>query len=304
MVQKQTTADWADLPVIVAVARHGTLRRAARALGVSHSTVLRRLDAAEATLGSRLFVRRPDGQLELTASGQDVFDTSEQLEELIAGMERRIHGRDLELAGPLHVTMPATLLPVLWPDLAAFCDRYPRIDLVATGGFTYVDLAYREADVALRIVDEPSPELVGRKLATVAVGIYGSTRYLASKPARTPLARHDFIGWSEGASSVAFARWMREHLPAVRIRARISADSQLEAAVSAGVGLAMLPCALGDVHPDWRRVKSVRDLTGPLWLLSHKDLRATARVRAFRDYLADVVVAKRDLIEGRRPVID
>src|SRR5688572_831394 len=119
MVQKSTTCDWADLPVIVAVARAGTLRGAARALGVSHSTVLRRLEAAERALGTELFVRRPGGRHDLTPSGQDAFDTAEHLEELIGGMERRILGRDLELAGPVQVTMPSTMLPALWPDLAA-----------------------------------------------------------------------------------------------------------------------------------------------------------------------------------------
>src|SRR5262245_10356663 len=144
MVQKQTRCDWADLPVVAAVARSGTLRGAARAIGVSHSTVLRRLTAAEVALGSALFVRRPDGLHELTPSGQDVFDTAEHLEELVTGMERRVQGRDLQLAGALHVTMPAMFLPVLWPDLATFADRYPQVDLSVTAGFVYADLAQRE----------------------------------------------------------------------------------------------------------------------------------------------------------------
>src|ERR1043165_4517620 len=134
MVQKQTISDWADLPVVLAVARAGTLRGAAKLLGVSHSTVLRRLEGAEESLGTELFVRRPDGRHELTPAGQDAFDTSEQLEELVAGMERRIRGRDLELAGSVRVTMLGTFLPVMWPDLVADSDRYPQIDLAVTGG--------------------------------------------------------------------------------------------------------------------------------------------------------------------------
>src|SRR5215510_8147494 len=111
MVQKQTTAsvapivDWADLPVVLAVARSGTLRAAAKALRVSHSTVLRRLDAVEASLGARVFDRGPTGRYVLTPAGEDAFQTAQHLEEQVQVMERRIHGRDLELAGPLHVTM-------------------------------------------------------------------------------------------------------------------------------------------------------------------------------------------------------
>ena len=299
MVQKSTTCDWADLPVIVAVARTGTLRGAARALGVSHSTVLRRIEAATLALGTELFVRRPNGRHDLTPSGQDAFDTAEQLEELVAGMERRIQGRDLELAGPVQVTMPATMLPSLWPDLAAFSDRYPQIELGMTGALAYADLAHREADIAVRLVDQPSPELVGRKLATLAVGIYGSTAYLASRPPRARLDEHAFIGWT--LPSMAFSRWIHDHVPAARIRCRIASDAQLEAAVSAGVGVSLLPCMLGDSHPDWRRLKLVRELATPLWILTHRDLRTTVRMRAFRDDLAAVLIAKRDLIEGRRP---
>jgi DNA-binding transcriptional LysR family regulator len=300
MVQKQTTCDWADLPVIMAVARAGTLRAAARALGVSHSTVLRRLEAAEAALGTALFTRRPDGRHDLTPSGQDAFDTAEQLEELVGGMERRIGGRDLELAGPLHVTMPATMLPSLWPDLAAFADRYPRIELAVSGGFGIADLAHREADVALRIIGEPAPELVGRKLATVAVGIYGSNAYLATLRPRARLDEHAFIGWS--LPNMVFARWIAGNVPAAQIRCRVSSDAQLEAAVSAGVGVSLMPCMLGDSHADWRRVRLVDEIAAPLWILTHRDLRATVRMRAFRDYLAEAVLARRALIEGRRPV--
>src|SRR5690349_3871746 len=126
MVQKQTGCDWADLPIFLAVARHGALRTAARALAISHSTVLRRLDAVEASLGAKLFERRASGRLELTPAGQDALETSQQVEELVAVMERRIQGRDLDLAGPLLVTMPAALVPVLARDLAGFCDRYPK----------------------------------------------------------------------------------------------------------------------------------------------------------------------------------
>lgn len=300
MVRKQTTTNWGDLPVVAAVARAGSLRGAARALGVSHSTVLRRLEAAEAALGAALFVRRPDGEHELTASGQDAFDTAEQLEELVTGMERRVQGRDLELAGPVHVTMPATLLTALWPDLAALSDRYPKIDLTVTGGFAYADLAHREADIALRLTDEPSPELVGRKLATAACGIYGSRKYLETLSRRRRLDEHSFIGWSQ--PSLTFSRWISEHVPTARIRCRISSDTQLEAAVEAGVGVSLMLCALGDSHPDWKRIKLVPEIAVPLWILTHRDLRATVRMRACRDYISDVMIAKRDLVEGRRPV--
>jgi DNA-binding transcriptional LysR family regulator len=300
MVQKQTACDWADLPVVLAVARSGTLRAAAKSLRVSHSTVLRRLEAIEANLGTRVFERTPNGRYGLTPAGHDAFETAQHLEEQVQVMERRIHGRDLELAGPLHVTMPSALLPVLGRDVAAFCDAYPKIDLSLSAGFGFVDLAHREADVALRITPTPSPELVGRRLVDVPVGIYGSVAYLEARPPRAPLERYEFIGWDAALSHVVFASWMRERVPRARIRCRVTQDWQLKEAVDADLGLALLPCALGDSQRRWRRVRLLRELAAPLWLLTHRDLRATARMRACRDFLAEAVLAKRDLFEGRQ----
>jgi DNA-binding transcriptional LysR family regulator len=309
MVHKQTavsrpvaTVDWSDLPVLLAVERHGTLRAAAKALRVSHSTVLRRLAAVEASLGARLFDRDPAGRYEPTAAGQDAFDTARQLEELVQVMERRIQGRDLELRGPLHVTMPAAFMPVFATDLARFCDTYPNIELSVAAGLGMADLAYREADIALRITPAPSPDLVGRRLATVAVGVYGSTDYLAGHPARTPLDKHVFIGWHASMAHTVFARWIATHVPRARIRCRLAQDWQAKEAIDAGWGLALAPCALGDSQPHWRRVRLARDLATPLWILTHRDLRATARMRTCRDFLAEAVAAKRDLIEGRKAI--
>jgi DNA-binding transcriptional LysR family regulator len=95
---------------------------------------------------------------------------------------------------------------------------------------------------------------------------------------------------------------MQLHVPRARIRCRITQDWQIKEAIDADLGLTLSPCALGDLQPGWRRVKLVRDMAAPLWLLSHRDLRATARMRACREFLAEAVLAKRDLIEGRRPV--
>ncbi len=302
MVQKQTTCDWADIPVLLAVTRRGTLRAAAKALGVSHSTVLRRLDAIEASLGARLFERSSEGRYELTPAGQDAFDAAQQVEELVQAMERRIQGRDVELSGRLHVTMPAPFLPVLSRDLAAFSREYPAIELTIAAGQSFVDLAHRESDVALRVTTNPSPELVGRRLVDVAVGIYASTRYLEDRGLDSALSKHDFIGWDAPLSETVFARWMTEHVPSAKIRCRLSQDWQMKEAIDADLGAGLVACVLGDSQPSWRRIKLLREVRAPLWLLTHKDLRATARMRVCREFLAGAVLAKRDLIEGRRPV--
>jgi DNA-binding transcriptional LysR family regulator len=295
---KTDQMSWDDLRIALSLAREGSIRSAARALGVSHSTVLRRLRELEAVTGVRLFERKLDGY-EATAAGQDVFDTASDVEDVVLGLERRVAGRDLRLSGPVRVTLPDPFVPLFFPVFRDFGRAHPGIELTLAAGTGYSDLAHRAADVALRITAEPPPELVGRRLATVAVGVYGSNEYLRGR-ALKELEALDWIGF-EADSSMAFAQWMRARVPNARIAMRVSANWTLREAVDAGAGVTLLPCALGDLQPGWRRVALIRELSAPLWILSHRDLRTTARVRVLRDFVADAVVRQRSLIEGRKP---
>lgn len=295
---KTDQLSWDDLRIALSIAREGSIRSAARALGVSHSTVLRRLRVLEATTGVRLFERKQDGY-EATAAGQDVFDTACEVEDVVLNLERRVAGRDLRLSGAVRVTLPDPFVPLFLPVFRDFAQAYPGIELTLAAGTGYSDLAHRAADIAIRIAADPAPDLFGRRMATAAVGVYGSSEYLARRK-RKDLEALDWIGW-EPDSTMAFAQWMRQRVPNARIALRVSANWTLPEAVDAGAGVALVPCALGDLRPGWRRVALVREVTAPLWILTHKDLRTTARVRVVRDFLAEAVTRHRSLIEGRKP---
>jgi DNA-binding transcriptional LysR family regulator len=297
MVQKQTTLAWDDLRVALHVARAGSMRKAARTLGVSHSTVLRRIAELEQAARARLFERKEEGY-ELTSAGQDAVDTARELEDVVTALERRVDGLDLRLEGPIRVTLPDPLLPALLPYVKTFGEVYPDIEVTLAVGVGYLDLAQREADVAVRIAAEPPPELVGRRAALVGSAVYGSERYLAGRPTKD-LARLDWVGWQAG-STMAFSRWMSEHVPKARVAVRVDSSWALRDAVDAELGVALLPCPLGDAKPTWRRLRVLPELRVPLWVLTHRDLRATARVRALRDFLFEAITRERTLYEGRK----
>ena len=288
--------DWADLRTALFLARGGSVRNAARTLGVSHSTVLRRVEALEKSAGVRLFEKKPDGY-ELTPAGQDVFETAGELEEIVTGLERRVHGRDLRLAGSVRVTLPDPMLPAMAPIFRDIARTYPDIDVTLAVGTAYVDLAHREADIAIRTAAEPPPDLVGRRLVDAGVGIYGAKTYLRGKKTGD-LAALDWIGWEKG-SQMAFAKWTEKNVPQERVAVRITHGGALRDMVDSGVGVAILPCALGEVQRGWARVRLLVDAAAPLWILTHRDLRTTARVRAVRDFLADAIVARRAIFAGK-----
>jgi DNA-binding transcriptional LysR family regulator len=292
---------WDDLRTALALARAGSVRRAAREMGVSHSTILRRLHALEEAAGVRLFEQRPEGY-EVTPAGQDVFDTACELEEMVIGLHRRVAGQDLRLSGAVRVTLPDPMAPLLVPILRDFSRAHPGIDVTILLGTAFVDMAHREADIAIRIAADPPPDLIGHRVCMAGVGIYGSKSYLDAHSKTGSVRRLealDWVGWAP-ESQMYFARWTRDNVPDERVVLRVSAGWGLREAVDAGVGVAILPCALGELRPDWKRVKLLPEAAAPLWVLTHRDLRTTARVRVLRDFLVEALRARRGEIEGRR----
>jgi DNA-binding transcriptional LysR family regulator len=282
--------DWNDLRLVLTVARSGSLRGAAEALGIDHSTAYRRLQGIEAELGLSLF-ERSGGHYRATETGDRVALAAERIEAETLALERDITGRDTRLSGRLRLTASETLAYRVLPQLLAeFHRRHPgiRVELIIDN--RQLDLARREADVALRATRPRELTLYGRKIADIEWTIYGSGRYLESRGAPGSLgdcAGHDFIGWDEGADTAA-AHWLVEAVPETAIVFRSSSLINQLGAAAAGMGLAVLPCYLADAEPAVHRVPPpIAPLTRELWLISHQDLRQTARIRAFFDFIAE-----------------
>ena len=282
--------DWNDLRLVLTVARSGSLRGAAEALGVDHSTAYRRLQAIEAELGLSLF-ERAGGHYRATETGERVTLAAERIEAETLALERDITGRDVRLSGRLRLTASETLAYRVLPRLLAeFHRRHPgiRVELIIDN--RQLDLARREADVALRATRPGEPTLFGRKIADIEWTIYGSASYLETRGTPGSLADcvgHDFIGWDEGADTAA-ARWLAEVVPETAIVFRSSSLINQLGAAAAGMGLAVLPCYLADTEPAVHRIlPPIAPLTRELWLITHQDLRQTARVRAFFDFIAE-----------------
>ena len=290
---------WDDLRFVLAVAREGTLSGAARRLGVRHSTVFRRLGAIERKLGARLFDRFRDGYV-ATPAGESAAELAARLAEDVLSLERRLTGQDLRPAGTVRVATTDTVAALLMPHIAALRSLQPEILVELVVSNTMANLTHREADIAVRPTADPPEVLVGRRVAAIAHAVYGSRQYLAGRRGKDRNA-HAWIGLDDALAGTVIGRWMSDNVPAAQIVCQVDALSTLRDAVCASMGLAVLPCYVGDATAGLMRFdKTLTEVRSALWLLTHSDIRRTARVRTVMDFLAAALLRERPLLEGRQ----
>jgi len=292
--------EWDDLRIVLAIFREGTLSGAARRLGVTHSTVFRRLGAIEEQIATRLFERFRDGYVP-TPAGETAAEAAARLEDEVLTLERRLSGQDLKPSGVVRITTTDTLGTILMRHLPTMRAVHPEIQFEVAISNAMANLTRREAEIAIRPTPEPPEILVGRRVADIAHAIYGSRAYFSRYEDKDLLA-HDWIALDDALASTVIGRWIHENMRAAHITCRVDALPALREAALAGLGLALLPCYLGDPASGLRRFtpKTLAEPRSALWLLTHEDLRRTARIRVTLDFLAKAFASERALFEGRR----
>lgn len=291
---------WDDFRIVRAIAETRSLSGAAAALGVNHSTVFRRLAQVEQQLGSRLF-ERSRARYEPTPCGEEMARLAQRMAEDIVNFERKVTGHDLRPSGELRVTTNDTLLVNLLTEiLAGFHAVYPEIVIDVLVANEALNLSKRDADIALRATDRPPESLVGRRLCGIAWAVYASASMAgtAFDPARDA---RDFpwVGLSENLAGLKASKWLRDRVGEERMVYRLNTVLGLAEAAAAGIGLALLPCFIGDVTRGLVRLAMLDPpLETGLWLLTHSDLRQAARVRAFMDFTSTEIIKRRAQLEG------
>ena len=296
---------WDEFRLVQAIADRGALAPAAAHLGINPSTAFRRLAAVEAQLGARLFERHRTGYVP-TPAGEAMAAAAARMEEEVARFDREVADRSQTPSGLLRVTAAATLVTdLLMPMLGRFRTRYPKVQIELVTSEEALNLSRRDADVALRATRDPPPNLVGRRLATIAWAVYGPAQGPAQEPAQGDVdgGDADWVSPSEAVAGGLFARFVAARAGPERIALRLNTVQGLCEAILEGVGIGPLPCYRGDRLASLRRLSGPEpELAGSLWLLTHPDLRHAARVRAFMDHVAAEVVKLRPALEGLRGV--
>jgi DNA-binding transcriptional LysR family regulator len=294
---------WDDLRHFLAFARAGSMQAAAKTLGVNLSTVQRRIAELEQRLGRRL-VERHLGSYRLTELGQQLQPAAEKVDAAVAAFERQLAASDKELSGTIRVTCGSILAERLRRSslIDDFQERYPSLWVELVVSDRFLDLSKGEADVAIRAGEPQDEALVGRKIAEAPWAVYASRAYVErhGRPDRVEdIQHHLVVGCGDPIAHYPGARWLRSIAPKATVAARSDNWPGLVLAVKSGAGLAVLLAFQGDNEHELVRVIDEIGLVTPYYLLMHRDMQHTPRVRAFVDFMTSEVRSFRALVMNK-----
>ncbi|MBE0486877.1 LysR family transcriptional regulator [Marinobacter sp.] len=298
--------DWDYLRYIRALAIGGTLAKAGELLGVHQTTVLRRLDQMEESLGVQFFERNRDG-LKLTPVGELVYREAQKLAIDVENLERKLVGDDAAPVGKVRVAAEDAMMnELLSPILAELVHEYPDIELEVLTDNDVANLSHREADLTLRPENKPQATLEGERIAAVESAVYGSARYCRRNRGMDIENRPEACTWiipDESFSHLATGRWYRKHLKNVTSVIRCNSLQSMVALSKSGAGLAVLPCYLGEAAKELRRLSDPLDGESvDLWLHVNQDTQQMARVRIVMEFLVERLKSLASAIEISGPL--
>ena len=298
--------DWNDLRYFIAVARHGSTLAAGRNLGVSQTTVARRIAALEQALGFPLFDKRQAGYA-LTPAGEQLLHKAGKVEESALAFSEAAAAHSRDLSGTVKITTEeiyaVTLLAPLLPELRQL---HPEIVIDLDTSQAIRDLGAGEADISLRSTSETSQPagVVGRRLCVDDWTLYCSKEYAARHGAPRTLDEikgHPIIGGGGGNLWVHYQAWLKALGLEDQVAMHHATSGGLLSGVRSGFGIAVLPCVVGDSDPDLHRCIAPRAEHGRvLWLFTHDRVRQTPRVRAVIDFLYDRLSRHVRQLEAKR----
>ncbi|MFC2969781.1 LysR family transcriptional regulator [Acidimangrovimonas pyrenivorans] len=290
---RSVTFDWNRVRAFLVTAEEGSLSAAARALGLAQPTLGRQVDALEQELGVALFERVGRG-LRLTPAGHELVAHARAMGDAAGRLSLAAAGQSEAIAGEVSIsTSDAYAAMLLPPILQRLHAAEPRIRIEVIAANDPADLLRREADIAIRNFRPEEPDLIARKLREAGARLYGTPDYLDSLgPLREPadLGRASFIGIEGAGMLMARLNQFGLGLTEAHFPFRCASYPAMWALVKQGLGLGILDDRLGDADPAVRRaLPEFVPVTFPVWLVAHRDIHRSRRLRVVFDFLAEAL---------------
>ncbi|MGB1237296.1 MAG: LysR family transcriptional regulator [Pseudomonadales bacterium] len=290
--------NWDDLKYYLAVARARGLSEAARSLGVSPSTVSRRIQELELAIGSELFYRRQDGYV-LSEAGLNLLPAAEQAESSLLWLERGAATAHSEAAGVVRIAAPELLGQYLIiPKLVSLLDRYPKIQLEVVTDVRPDNLSKREADIVIRLNRPLQGDYTVQRIGSLKQGLYSSVAYLQGIPLseREDIANYRLIGWDSKLAYLPLAQLFKQFTNAPQPSIKTGSFNAQLMAVKSGLGIAALPkftASLFDLNPVFVQQCS---LDSTIWLVRQTDSRQLKRVDLVANYIKQIIEESQSIL--------
>lgn len=294
--------NWDIYRYLIAVSEEGSAIAAAQRLGVNGSTVLRRITAYEKQRGIRLFDRLQSGYAP-TAECKAILDAAHSIRRSAEEIERSLKGDDHSIDGRLKVTTTDTLAETILPKIFAnFNKRHPGIHLDLAVTNDRLSLTSQDADIAIRVSNDPPQHLIGLRVAPVNFAVYGSKTNDA-EPTSARSAKdwnsYRWIGIGDAIAGSPAQAWMTENIKASSVTVTADTFPSILACTAALEATALLPCFLGDRASHLQRLSDpFKNLRTNLWILTHPDLQKSAKVKLFTRFAAQELRAVKSLFSG------
>jgi transcriptional regulator, LysR family len=244
--------NWDDARFFLAVARCGTLRKAASQLHVDQATVGRRLSAFEDALGSKLFIRTPKS-FALSPLGEEMLADVMKMENAVQAINRKAASGDESLNGNVRIATTDTLAEAfVMPALQDLRERYPAITVTLLTALNIADISYHGADLAIRGARPDDDELIIKRLATIEMGLYASQHYLArhGMPVRGEQLRgHDLLMFPRELVPRHWNNFCGEAMHEPNVVLQCNSQLLLRSATRSGLGIGLLSAFFGGQRP-------------------------------------------------------
>jgi DNA-binding transcriptional LysR family regulator len=283
----------ADLNVVLALVRAGTLAAAGERLGVDASTVFRTLQKVERGLGRTLFERSRSGYA-ATDLARTLAEQAEQMETALEVARSAVQAVPAQVSGTVRITTTDTILHgLVAPALKDLVAEHPLLNLELHTANEVVSLTRREADIAVRATMRPPQHLVGRRLGPIRLGLYAAKKAPLRRAAARDPASVPWIATDDMLPDHPSVLWRRKHFPKVVPGLRVNSVLAVMELIALGLGIGVLPVFLAAGRPDLVALEAPEDdHPNDLWLLTHRESRHLRRVSAVYGHLAEWLVLK------------
>ena len=277
----------ADLAIVLAMTRAGTLAGASERLEVDASTVFRSLQRIERGLRQALFERSRTGYL-ATELAQALAEQAEQMEVALETARAAAQARPEQVCGSVRITTTDTVLHgLVAPALKTLQTQHPLLAYELNCANELANLTRRDADIAVRATKRPPQHLVGKRVGTITLALYAARKGPARRLADVEAGKAMWIAPDDALPEHPSVAWRRRHFPKAVPSYRVNSILSAQELVVQGLGVALLPTFLA------RPLRTLVALTEPLdetsndlWVLTHRDSRHLRRVATVFSHLA------------------